>query len=195
MLCFLFACLALSLAAGCGAKSTLDAAAGTGGGGTSGSGNGGTGTGGSAACNTLSDDSPTISPICPGGGVCPDCPDQTMGLGGSIADGTYFMTNLTVWGSGCGILAGAPAHATLSIHGPTMNLLSTGPAGLDPTQTVTTRASFSIFWTPMGNGLLLHQLCPTTTFGPQTIAYTVQGDQLILGGLDGIDGTPTFTRQ
>jgi hypothetical protein len=175
------ACLAL---AGCGAKSSLGVIGdhgGTGG-----------GTGGGVSCNTLSDDSPTISPVCPMGSyTCPDCPDM-MGTGGPVLDGTYFMSRLTVWGSACGELANANAHATLEIHGGTMDLLSTGPSDLDPTHTVTTRASFS--FVVAGTNLDVTELCPMSA-SPSVIAYASDGHTLILAGLSGVDGTPTFKRQ
>jgi hypothetical protein len=86
----------------------------------------GAGGDGSSECNDLPDNAPVVMPACPGGTTCPDCASGD-GMGGAIVDGTYVMTAMTVWASGCGIVTGDQARATLTIRNGTMELVSTGP--------------------------------------------------------------------
>jgi hypothetical protein len=146
------------------------------------------------ACNTLSNDAPTIHPDCPasGSGVsCPDCPNGLAGgLGGVVADGTYFMTVMTFWASNCGEFAARPAQATLRVHGGIMEVVATDSLDQDlPPQT--TRATFS--FTTTGTTLSVQDLCSTqsTSYPLSPVPYTVMGKQLSLDSLPGVYLEPT----
>jgi hypothetical protein len=118
------------------------------------------------------------------------------GLGGPIVDGTYVMTVWHVWASGCGGVQNQPTRATLDIHGGKMDLVYTGLHDFGGSPATTTRASFT--YTLVGTVISAHELCPTNE-SPTELAYTSQGDTLIISKLPGMfDLAPnmaTFKRQ
>jgi hypothetical protein len=145
------------------------------------------------ACFPLANDAPTIMPVCPGGTRCPDCPERTGG-GGAIAEGTYDMTTMTVWGSGCGIVANTRVRATLRVRGDSLVIASSGPVDFGGA-TVSATAEYT--FTASATQVRLQRVCPTPDGGPSAydLEYTADANTLIFAQLPDVFGTPTFTRR
>jgi hypothetical protein len=146
-----------------------------------------------AECNLVPQQAGSITPTCPITGVSSEGGTSTDAwLGGTIADGVYTMTNEVVWESACGSLEGTEVRATLEVHGGTMALVAYGPDGLF-TPSSTKRFSFTYSVSGTTN-LSMEQACPSTGLLSFSVSYTAHGNQLALSGLNGLLGSPTFTR-
>ncbi len=94
------------------------------------------------ACNVLTAAGPGITPTCASGSL-------PVGVGGTIVDGTYVMTQLTYYGADCST---TPVSETLQIAGGCIQVASSGPVSL------TESATYAV----AGNVLALTKTCFNT---------------------------------
>jgi hypothetical protein len=77
---------------------------------------------GCAPVESLANDAREITAECPGS---PAVPVQ----GATVVEGTYHLTRVVAYASGCGALASYPIRATVRIQGDTLDLVWAGPRG------------------------------------------------------------------
>lgn len=87
-------------------------------------------------------------------------------MGGVIADGTYVITSMTVYGIDLGITDPFVRHKTV-VSGNTWQMLDGSPSGdSDPARAFTITASIS------GASLTLTRTCPSGTVAPESATFT-----------------------
>ena len=158
---------------GSGAGVSGSGGAGSGTGGTSGTGgSGGGGSGGGKACNTNEPNAPDY----PYNFVAEEAPAPT---GGTIVDGTYFVTSVTWYESSLAPgSSNTPGGIRIDIAGDQWNEADGSPDGIAPP------VHFTFNLEVMSPNLVISQTCPNA--GPaEQYAYSAEGDELLVFITDG----------
>jgi hypothetical protein len=140
-------------------------------------------------CNQLQAEASDLHISCPMGQDCRDCGPVV--APGPIPDGRYVATQITLYASGCGSFASAPATWVLEVHGSTMDILSQLP--------VLSGGRMTVSYQIENDRIRFRQLCPTPQpgfgdYGPPG-EFLVWPDHLLLRSPPGGPGPTVFQRR